>query len=522
MAAEVLIVGAGPTGLVLAISLARQGASFRLIDENAGPGTRSRATVVHARTLEFYRHFGFAADVVAEGIATETIHLHERSASGRSREVMTVGLGELGRGLSPYPFILTYPQDLHERLLDRQLAKLGGRVERSTKLVRFRQTDDAILATIRHPDGGEHEAAFAYVCGCDGAHSAVRQGLGIGFAGGTYDQPFYVADVRLAGRPDDDFHMNLGKRLLALRMPVRATGMHRLIGLVPPELAGKTDLTFDDLKEDVEDLIGAKVAEVNWFSRYRVHHRVADRFHIGRVFLLGDAGHVHSPVGGQGMNTGIGDAVNLGWKLGAVAVGNADTGLLDSYEPERIAFARSLVATTDRVFTRMIAGGIAGKIVRRFVAPLTGNTAARFAVTRRAAFRTVSQIRIRYGDTPLSEGKAGKVAAGDRLPWAGDDADNFSEFDGKSWRVHVYGKAEPAFAAGIADLTLGLKAFEWSAPVEKAGFKKDAVYVVRPDGHVGYASSGQDCIAVERYLDRICVRLSGREIRDPVDQTDRA
>ena len=198
-------------------------------------------------------------------------------------------------------------------------------------------------ATLRTP-GGEETWAGAYLCGCDGAHSAVRHGLGVGFPGGTYDQPFYVADAEAEGPwSDRDFTAYVAERTFCLAFPVRERGMFRFIGVVPEALRDRDDLRFDDLRGEVEQVTGTRVTKVNWFSAYRVHHRVADRFRRGRVFLAGDAGHVHSPAGGQGMNTGIGDAVNLAWKLAAVLGGRADAVLLDSYEAERIPFARSLV-----------------------------------------------------------------------------------------------------------------------------------------------------------------------------------
>src|SRR5205814_2823577 len=174
-------------------------------------------------------------------------------------------------------------------------------------------------------------------------------------------------------------------------------------------LSDRTDLTFEDIRHRVERQLGVTVAEVNWFSIYHVHHRVAERFRVGRAFLLGDAGHIHSPVGGQGMNTGIGDAINLGWKLAHVAQRRARTSLLDTYEAERIGFARSLVATTDRAFTPLVAEGLSGEVTRRLIAPLIFSVAVRFPPARHAIFRLISQTRIHYPDSPLSQGRAGHI-----------------------------------------------------------------------------------------------------------------
>ena len=414
--APVLIVGAGPTGLNLALSLARRGVRFRLITESEGPGEHSRAMVVQARTLEFYGQYGFADEMIEQGVVAGTAHLREGGGDGRGREVVSFSFKDLGEGLSPYPFALAYPQDDHERFLVSKLNAAGGAVEWRSRLTGFTQNGDSVRAAILR-DGQTEETEASYICGCDGARSAVRETLGVGFPGGTYDQLFFVADVKIDRGFERDLYINLGAHILTLMFPVRSSGMQRLIGLVPPELSEHPDLTFEDIRSQVEKLLDIKVTEVNWFSTYRVHHRVADRFRTGRAFLLGDAGHIHSPARGQGMNTGIGDSVNLGWKLAYVLQGRADPLLVDSYESERIAFARSLVSTTDRAFTQMVAEGFKGELTRRFLAPLLVTGATHFALSRHAIFRLVSQTRIHYADSPLSEGKAGDVNGGDRLPW---------------------------------------------------------------------------------------------------------
>ena len=193
---------------------------------------------------------------------------------------------DLGDGISPYPFALAYPQDDHERFLIGKLNEGGCSVEWESKLTDFTVNDDGIRASIsRH--GRTEEARADYICGCDGAHSRVRETLKIGFPGGTYDQVFYVADVRIGRGFDRDLYVNLGKQILTLLFPVRSSGMKLLIGLVPPELSDRTDLTFDDIRQRVERQLDVRVVDVNWFSTYRVHHRVAERFREGRAFLLG-------------------------------------------------------------------------------------------------------------------------------------------------------------------------------------------------------------------------------------------
>ncbi|MFO1026236.1 MAG: FAD-dependent monooxygenase [Acetobacteraceae bacterium] len=491
----VLIAGAGPTGLVLALALARRNVPFRLISAASGPGESSRAMAVHARTLEFYRQFGFAEAVVAQGIPIRAIHVREVGDHGLGREVTAVGFQDIGGPISPYPFVLSYAQDDHEQFLIQQLLQYGVQVEWQAALAGFEQDQDGVRAQVRHADGRIDAIAASYICGCDGAHSQVRHSLGLTFAGGTYDQRFHVADVRLDGPFETDLRVNLGAEILELVLPVRSTGMNRLIGLVPPVLSEREELTFEDIRGHVEPLIGRRVAAVNWFSTYRVHHRVAERFRVGRAFLAGDAGHVHSPAGGQGMNTGIGDAVNLGWKLAQVWHGRAPDSLLDTYDSERIAFARQLVATTDRAFRLIVAKGLGGELIRRIVAPAVVGTATRFDVVRRAMFRTVSQVQIRYPDSVLSRGHAGQVRGGDRLPWTGHGgADNFASLQSLDWQVHVYGPVPEALQAFCLEAGLPLQGFGWDSAAAAAGLVSGAACLVRPDGYVAVAATGAEAV----------------------------
>ncbi|MEO6803171.1 MAG: FAD-dependent monooxygenase, partial [Granulicella sp.] len=239
---HVLIVGAGPTGLVLAISLARRGVPLRIIDRNSGPGQASRAMAVQARTLEFYRQFGFAEEMVARGIQLNSVHLREKS-----EEVAMLTLGNVGEGVSPFPFILSFPQDDHERFLTQQLDAMGIAVEWGVELREFDDEGAQVRCVLRR-EGAEEHANFAYLCGCDGASSTVRRELKLEFAGGTYDNLFYVADVEIAGEPAPDFVINLGRNTLVIMLPVRSTGAKRLIGIVPAAMHGRTDLTFDDVR----------------------------------------------------------------------------------------------------------------------------------------------------------------------------------------------------------------------------------------------------------------------------------
>jgi hypothetical protein len=304
-------------------------------------------------------------------------------------------------------------------------------------------------------------------------------------------------------------------------------GNARLIGTarIGGAMGMHEDMTWDDVGHDMLARFKINVERVNWFSTYRVHHRVAGQFRKGRAFLLGDAAHIHSPVGGQGMNTGIGDAVNLSWKL-AQALRLRDVGkpelaqkLVDTYEPERIAFAKQLVATTDRAFTFITRTGRFARFVRMNVVPRVLPKMFMFKRIRRAMFRVISQTAIRYRESWLSEGVAGTVHGGDRLPWvpnANGDEDNFRPLADLNWQVHVYGESTKAVADVCHSRGVPLHAFAWSESAARAGLKRDAVYLVRPDGYVALAEPNDDARVLQAYLDSHGVVVTTAAVQSPI------
>jgi 2-polyprenyl-6-methoxyphenol hydroxylase-like FAD-dependent oxidoreductase len=409
----------------------------------------------------------------------------------------------VGSRLTPYPFLHIFPQDQHERLLIERLQALGIAVERRTELVRFTDEGNSITARLRGPDGQEHECKASYIAGCDGARSIVRDIIGTGFPGGTYRQIFYVADVEAAGPAlNGELHVDLDEADFLGVFPLAGQGRARLIGTVRDERADRADsLTFEDISDRAITHLKVQVTKVNWFSTYHVHHRVTQHFRKGRAFLLGDAAHIHSPAGGQGMNTGIGDAINLAWKLAAVVAGRASDALLDSYEAERIGFARRLVATTDRVFSFATSQGKIADFLRTRLAPILIPRAVAFEPVREFMFRTVSQIKLNYRGGPLSCGLAGHVHGGDRLPWApADGADNFAPLATMDWQVHVYGSASAELAAWCAARDVPLHVFGWRSEYEKAGLARDALYLLRPDTYVALADASGAASALDSYF----------------------
>ncbi|HWK65756.1 MAG TPA: FAD-dependent oxidoreductase [Rhizobiaceae bacterium] len=495
---EVLVVGAGPTGLVMALWLAAQGVKVRIIDKSKEPGTTSRALAVHARTLELYRQVGIADAVAAAGHKSTGLNMW---AGGKRRA--HIPIKDFGGAITPYPFVLIYPQDHHERCLVKRLVERGIEVERETELVAFEDRGDGVAVRLRQPDGKEETCAARYLAGCDGASSTVRKTLGASFEGGTYHQLFYVADVDVATSAfDDEITISFEGPEFVLIMPYGQPGKLRFVGTVREERVGSAEaLTFDDIGQQSIRALGLQVETVNWFSTYRVHHRVTDRFRHGNVFLLGDAAHVHSPAGGQGMNTGIGDAINLAWKLAAVLKGQAKDSLIDSFEAERPVFARKLVETTDRAFTFGTAQGSVADFVRTRIAPLIVKFAWSIEPVREAMFRVVSQTMLNYPESPLSAGKAGRVSGGDRLPFvrfAGRD--NYDPLSTIEWQVHVYGTASDALQRWCGRRGIPLHGFPWHEAFGEAGLAPDAAYLLRPDSYVAIAEPRGRADALEAYL----------------------
>lgn len=507
MKQDVLIVGAGPTGLVLALWLSRLGVQFRIIDEAGEAGTTSRAMIVHARSLEFYRQLGIADTVIAAGEKAGLLEAHlGRKVTAR------IPFGDFGNGLSPFPFMLILPQDVHEQVLEAELKRVGVSVERNCKLAGIDQTNNGHrlrLTTARGEEGIECE----YLCGCDGARSTVREQLGIGFPGETYDQVFFVADAALTGRiADDKPHMALTDRDMLGIFPLKRRTNWRLIGIVPRSVTKDIhNVTYEDVADHVRRYAGLEASKVNWFSTYHVHLRVAESFRKGRAFLLGDAGHIHSPAGGQGMNTGIGDASNLGWKLAAVLQGRAAPALLDSYPAERIAVAQHILRSTDRIFSFQADPSWHMRMARRWFTPLMP-ALMRIERIRRFVFRTISQIALAYPGSPIRAGSAGQVRAGDRLPWfsISESRDNHEALQALDWQIHVYGDVTGALETCCAKFGLGLCKFRWTLAARGAGFAENALYLVRPDGHVGLAAPKEDVLALEDYLLRFGIRARAR------------
>jgi 2-polyprenyl-6-methoxyphenol hydroxylase-like FAD-dependent oxidoreductase len=526
----VLVVGAGPTGLMLANQLARRGVRPIIIDRHSGPAQQTRAMAVQARTLEIYAAMGIADEAVGRGAIATGANIW---ANGRWRA--RIPLGEMGKHISPFPYVLILGQDENERILGARLGEAGTAVQWNTELMSFRQHPGYVDAVLKQPDGATREVRAGWVAGCDGARSAVRELSGIGFPGAPYEHTFFVADTEAVGpMKQGELNVYLWRDGFHLFFPMRGKDRWRVIGILPEGLRRRDDLVFEQVIPAIRDEAGAALqfTRCDWFSTYRIHHRAAERFRDRRCFLLGDAAHIHSPMGAQGMNTGLQDAYNLAWKLALVVEGRADAAVLDSYEAERIPVARRLLETTDRAFQFVVSDAWLARALRTRIIARLAAFAMRFARVRRLVFSTISQTGIHYRRSALSQSPSGLPArapkAGDRFPWlqlsfapGGPAEDLFRRLDDTRFNLLVFGQAP--VPAGAPDAFGGLlRVYEIpangtnTAALAAAGIRPSCFYLLRPDGHVGLCGTRLEADAVGRYASA-ALHLRGRSDAPPPD-----
>jgi len=532
-----LIVGAGPTGLALAAQLRWFGVPFRIIDRALDRARESRALAVQARTLEVLDSLGLADAMVAHGNTSARVVIHLGA-----RAVANATLGPVGATDTRYPFILFISQAETERILAEHLSASNVAIERGTELVRFDTLDEGVDCVLKSPSGQQERVRAAYLVGCDGAHSFVRKAGGFSFQGGSYPEDFVLGDVEADG-PLEPGAINsfVGGGGVAIFFPLGSPTTWRVVGMKAPGPASQHNVSASD-----EPLIGSlslnelqSIVEVPtegtvvvrdpaWLTHFRLHHRQIAHYRHGRVFLAGDAAHIHSPVGAQGMNTGIQDAWNLGWKLAFVIRGAAREQLLDTYESERWPIGRSLLRTTDRVFstfTRAMSPGRIATWARELLVPRLLPALLGSSWMRSAAFTFVSELGIRYPESPATDEGRPRLRsgprAGDRLPDIQLRLDaraialqravvgphfslllcgNQQVWDDAVLRVlaeryagwlkvyYVVGRPVPRMLVDEVD-ALGLRAAQNGAQL-----------LVRPDGYIAFRCGGRDLAALSRYL----------------------
>jgi 2-polyprenyl-6-methoxyphenol hydroxylase-like FAD-dependent oxidoreductase len=536
---EILVVGAGPTGLTMATQLAARGVGFRIIDEAPERSDKSRALVVHARTLELFQKMGISEDLVSRGRRTI-----KATPFVNGRRAVDVEFGDISVDDTPYPFILFISQAETEKALEVHLTGLGVEVERQVELVSFEERAEGIEARLRHGDGGEETVRARYVVGADGAHSAVRKGAGLSFEGDAYPQDFVLADVDIEWDADDDrMYFFLSRKGLLVAFPLAGPSTHRLISTSVEDASPEAgDPTLEDFQRLANELsaIPMRLRDPSWLSRFHLHHRGVDRYRAGRAFVAGDAAHIHSPAGGQGMNTGIQDAYNLAWKLALVLKGRAPDSLLDSYHDERHPVGRVLLRTTDRMFNVAATHNPLFIAARNFLMPRVLPWFMGDRSRRARAFRFISELGIKYPDSPIvGEGtsEAGKAfrrgpAAGYRAPDGplrpvGEESDVtlFSRLDEVPHHLLLFGgrgdfgeevrelmaryggEIQPhlIFAGDPGEVGEEIPAYvdETGTLRRRYGVTGSGYYLIRPDGYVAFRAPGTDLGPLRAYLERV-------------------
>jgi|MGYP000922622891 2-polyprenyl-6-methoxyphenol hydroxylase-like FAD-dependent oxidoreductase len=519
---DVIIVGAGPTGLSLAAQCLRYGLSFAIIDGKDGPTEFSKALVVHARSMEIYDQIGLAQQARSEGQP-----LHKLVILSDGKLAADPDFSEIGATFTPFPYFLVLEQSKNEHLLNDYLRAQGAEVRWGTELIAFHQDAEGVTAQVKAADGETSVLSAHYLVGCDGASSRVRDQLGLGFHGSTYPRLFYVADVEMTldlpgtklAQAGSTLVFVLGESSVVLMLPMKDPDHWRLIGNVSDFDAREhgdglaDDVGADVIIERVKTLVARPmtVRAVNWFSKYKVHTRHVEEFSEGRVFVAGDAAHVHTPAGGQGMNTGIQDAYNLAWKLALVLRAGATPALLDTYNEERLANARHLVGSTDRFFDVMAGDSWSMVQLRRHVLPGFVKLMTSFNPVREIMFPAMAETAISYREQSLSQGpRRGHftVTPGDRMPYFLDNGTNvFEKFHAAKFHlVHFTdGQAAPQDSATQLDPHLDPWIDTTVVPLyprvtELFGTDKPFTVLLRPDNHIAAIWPGHDTTPAQQWL----------------------
>jgi 2-polyprenyl-6-methoxyphenol hydroxylase-like FAD-dependent oxidoreductase len=481
----ILIIGAGPVGLTMAGELARFGVAVRIIERSPHPTETSRALVVWSRTLELLDRAGCTEAFLGAGLKAHGASLH----AGRT----VLGRPQFDDIASPYNFALMIPQRDTERLLIEHLRSLNVEVERQIELISFSRGNDGVEAVFGHADGRHETVSAPWLLACDGAHSVVRHGLNVEFPGSTQDDDWMIADVRLKGEhvpPADEISIYFHRDGPFVIFPLPG-GRARIIATRGKSngAQAKPDPTITDVQALIDRRAGGGFDAFDpvWLTNFRINERKVSEYRHGRIFLAGDAAHVHSPAGGQGMNTGMQDAINLAWKLAMVVRGEARESLLDSYSPERNAVGnmvlRNATALTDVATLTNPAAQGARNLVARF---LLG-----FHAVRHEMAATMSEVDIAYTKSPLSSGRH----AGAR--WAPKDYAGPPPGAGRLPRFVLYAvDQEKRAALLVGKFPTLVEGTPRSSPDTR-------MHLVRPDGYVGLTTDADDWDEVERYLNKL-------------------
>ena len=485
---SILVVGAGPTGMTAAIELKRAGLDVRVIDKRDHLSEHSQALALQARTLEQFQRYGIADEAIQRGRKLRGVRFFSEG-----KQIVSVTLDQIP---SRYPYLLFLPQSETERLLNSCMENLGVKAERGVELEALAQHERGVHARLRHPDGGMEDLHLRWLIGCDGAHSTVRQKTGTQFEGSGAGLSFFLGDLELEG-PDvpEEFlrvHVHRGDVVFMGRISDR---MVRVIVALHSEQRKDEHraLNVDDFQQAIDRVgVRVKVVSVGWTSPFRVNDRQARRYRIGNVFLAGDASHIHSPVGGQGMNTGIQDAANLAWKLAATARGGTDR-LLNSYEEERSEVGRALLRFSERGLKMASTANPLLEGIRNLLVPIVAN----LKPVQRALTGFIAETAIEYRDSSIVRdfGGDGDLRAGDRMPDIvvmnpGDQTTLMRSWADARHLALVVNGSHLELAQIRQDLPEAEVMSIYTPQMDDEGIgllgTRKKVIIVRPDGYIGF------------------------------------
>lgn len=499
---DIIIVGAGPTGLMLGCELARAGVRFRIVDKMPAPSQRSRALVVHARSLELLQKLGLDQALIDAGQKTLNAHIFVNR-----RHTADLEIGDIGIEDTPFPFVLFVSQADTERVLASFLTTTGTVIERGVEAV---AVDPATGDVTLDRNGVRDVVRARFVVGCDGAHSVVRHAGQFSFDGEPYPQDFVLADVHLRERLDG-LNIFFDDRGVFVVLPL-AANVYRIISTRAdaPTSIGDPSLAEVQALTDTFSASPLTLTDPVWLARFRLHHRQADRYRDGPLFLAGDAAHIHSPAGGQGMNTGIQDAANLAWKLALAVNGGAAETLLDTYHDERHPVGRHLLRTTDRLFSFNTSANVWMKSLRNLMVTRLAQPMLASRARRAWMFRFLSQLRIAYRSSSIVSGDLGGRRAPD-APLNGDTI--FTRTRDHTHHLLVFADRD------VRPFIDAVSQYRWlrvhpigDAPVARRryGIDNEGLVLIRPDGYIGMSSNRVEVNAVERYASRLQLQGSRR------------
>ncbi|MEP6569553.1 MAG: FAD-dependent monooxygenase [Acidobacteriota bacterium] len=511
---DVIIVGAGPTGLSLACQLIRYGIDFVVIEKNEGITPYSKALGVHARTLEIYEQLDLAKTAVAQGTIAGKVRMLE---SGNI--VGEVNLANVGQGLSAYPFLLVLEQSENERMLYEYLKSHGHDVLWQHELESFSQDENGVSAHVSNSGCESPIITGKYLVGCDGPRSPVRHALGLSFEGTTFERLFYVADVRIDWKfSHDALHVCIAQEGVVAFFPMPGEKRWRIVGAFPEgHDRNEGEVLYEEIeariRKDAE--IELDITRVDWFSTYKVHTRHVENFSSGRCFLAGDAAHIHTPAGGQGMNTGIQDAYNLAWKMALVLRGVAADRILETYNEERLPNAKRLLQTTDRMFNLAAGTDWLVNLIRTTIFPPLAKFILSIDAVKKKFFPLISQTGITYRESSLSRhdgDREFKAKAGDRLPYF--LVDGQSVFDRlRAPKFHLLAFSNDASGEKLTGpAEIGRRYADlldrYLVPLsphiaEVFGTNKPFQVLLRPDNHIAFISSTTSQSPLPAYMSEL-------------------